>query len=275
MRAVVVGYGKFGSSVTDLLLQDGHDVVVIDRNQNVINEINDTRDVLAVCANAADYDVLKDIGMKSVDVCISCTAVDEINVLVCAYAKAMGAKQVITSIRNQKYESDGVRFLREHFGIDIIINPDHITAEAIYDILAEEEASDVIIVGGSRIAGYLSEMLVKQGVAVKILEKYEEKSIFLSNHLPDDVIVICADGANHENLVAEGIDNCDAFVALTNTDEENILTSLLASEHNVRTIVTKINKYAYTDIISGLNLPHVISPRNVTSEIAVKSINAQ
>ena len=84
-----------------------------------------------------------------------------------------------------------------------------------------KEIKDVIIAGGGTISYYLSTLLLSSGIHVKILEKDKDRCDFLSVALPD-ATVIYADATDHSILQEEGLANTDAFVALTNMDEENV-----------------------------------------------------
>lgn len=95
--------------------------------------------------------------------------------------------------------------------------------------LFEQKTKRVIIVGGGRIAFYLSRQLVEQGIEVKIIENNPKRCLELSRKLPD-VTIIESDGSDEEVLIEEGIENVDAFVALTGLDEENIVISLYGKQ---------------------------------------------
>ena len=98
--------------------------------------------------------------------------------------------------------------------------------------LDHKKAKNVIILGGSRIAHYLTNMLTLSGNSVKIIEKDPEKCKRLSEVL-DKAVIINGDGAQQELLMEEGLNSADAFVALTGMDEENILISIFADANHV------------------------------------------
>ena len=86
---------------------------------------------------------------------------------------------------------------------------------------------DVMILGGGRIGYYLAKMIAPMGVHVSLIEINEKKANRLSEALPD-VNVIYGDGTDQELLEQEGLTQMDAFVALCDRDEENLMTGLFA-----------------------------------------------
>ena len=120
----------------------------------------------------------------------------------------------------------------------------------------------VSILGGSRIAQYLAWVLTDVGTHVTIVEKDEAKCLTLAEKLPK-VTVIHGDGTNHDLLESEGIFHCDAFIAVTDRDEENLLMALTAKRYGVKKVVPKMSRMGYLDIVNLTGLDTVISPKAV------------
>lgn len=133
---------------------------------------------------------------------------------------------------------------------------------------------DTMIVGGGEIAYYLAKMLIATGIKVKIIEINPEKSEELAQLLPKATI-INADGTENGVLLEEGIEYAESFVAMTNIDEENILLSLFAKSKTKGKLITKINRIAYDEVISNLDLDTTIYPKNITAEYIVKFVRAK
>lgn len=122
---------------------------------------------------------------------------------------------------------------------------------------------NVMMLGGGRISYYLSKMIAPMGVHVSMLEINEKKAIMLSEMLPE-INVIHGDGTDQELLEQEGLTQMDAFVALCDRDEENLMTGLYAVRQGVPKVVVKNNRGAYADIISAMGLDSVVSPKAIT-----------
>lgn len=133
---------------------------------------------------------------------------------------------------------------------------------------------DTIIVGGGETGYYLASILLRSGIKVKIIEKDPQRSEELAEMLPKATI-INADGTENRVLLEEGIEFAESFVALTNIDEENILLSLFAKSKTKGKLVTKINRIAYDEVISNLDLDTTIYPKNITAEYIVKFVRAK
>ena len=132
---------------------------------------------------------------------------------------------------------------------------------------------DVLIVGGGDITHYLCQILEKDGIGITVIEKDEERADLLSDRF-SNVNVIHADAINQEVLMQENIDKTDAFVSLTNIDEENILLSLFAKSVSDGKIVTKINRIDFDTVIDHLDLDTIIYPKNLTSDFIVRYVRA-
>lgn len=133
---------------------------------------------------------------------------------------------------------------------------------------------DTLIVGGGETAFYLAKLLMHDGINVKIIEEKLSRCEELSELLPKATI-IHGDGTDNEILLEEGIEHCESFVSLTNSDEENILLSLFAMTKTKGKAITKINRIAYDSVISKLDLDAVINPKSITAEYIVRFVRAK
>ena len=138
---------------------------------------------------------------------------------------------------------------------------------------AHNKVRDVMLVGGSRIARYLARELLNMGMAVKLIELDEEVAQAISLEL-EDALVICGDGTDQSLLQAEGLDDTDAFVALTDRDEENLLMSLYAHQQGLRKVVAKVTRLHYTQLFRQLGVDSVINPKLLAADIIVRYVRA-
>ena len=101
MKIIVCGCGKIGSAIIEKLSEEGHDVIVIDKEQAVVTEIANIHDVMGVVGNCADCETLEDAGVAEAELFIAVTGSDEMNMLSCFLAKRMGAgaTSITSSIR--------------------------------------------------------------------------------------------------------------------------------------------------------------------------------
>lgn len=136
------------------------------------------------------------------------------------------------------------------------------------------KVKDTLIVGGGDTAYYLAKILLRDGINVKIVEEKLSRCEELSELLPKATI-IHGDGTDNEVLLEEGVEYCESFVSLTNSDEENILLSLFAMSKTKGKTITKIHRIAYDNVISNLNLDAVINPKNITAEYIVRFVRAK
>ena len=134
---------------------------------------------------------------------------------------------------------------------------------------------DTIIVGGGETGYYLANQLLSSGIHVKMIERNPRRADELAELLPKATI-INADGTENRVLLEEGIEFAESFVSLTNIDEENILLSLFAkSKMNGGKLITKINRIAYDEVITNLDLDTTVYPKNITAEYIVRFVRAK
>lgn len=122
----------------------------------------------------------------------------------------------------------------------------------------------VFLVGGGKISLYLAILLEKMQMQVKIVELSEARCRFLSELLPHSTI-ICGDGTDQELLDSENLSSCDAFVALTDRDEDNLIISLYAAQLGLSKVITKSNRQNYNRIAQAVGLDSIISPKQLAT----------
>ena len=139
--------------------------------------------------------------------------------------------------------------------------------------LIQKKAKSVMILGGSRTAYYLAEMLTNIGSSVKIID-HDEKTCELMCELLPKAVIINGDGAKQEVLLEEGLRTTDAFVSLTGMDEENILVSIFASSQNVPKVISKVNRDELIPMAERLGLESVISPEKLIADVLISYARA-
>lgn len=364
MRILIVGDGKVGHTLAEELLREGHDITIIDQNDEVIKKTEDKLDVICVHGNGANASTLMEAEVERADILIAATASDEINMLCCLIGKHLGAKFAIARIRDPEY-NESLTVLQQELGIDMTINPERATAQEIsrmlrypfanniepfakgrvelVEFLAKEgdiivgkplkeltarhsdlpkvlycaveregevvipggdftitpgdrvhvaadmvtitqffrqigrsakPVKDVMILGGGRISYYLAKMVERMGIHVSMFEINPEKAKTLSEALPH-ADIIEGDGTDQDLLEQENLAGMDAFIALSDRDEENLMTGLYAKTHGVQKVIVKTNRYAYKDVIANLGLENQVSPRIITCNALLRYVRAR
>lgn len=143
MRIVVVGAGKLGYSIAELLSNEQFDVVVVDHDEERLEAVKNTLDVLTVLANGASPITMNDPDIHGADILVAVTAVDEVNMVSCILAKKHGIKYTAARIRDMQFLSEARDYLKENFDIDLMLNPELITAHEINRILMTPAALNV------------------------------------------------------------------------------------------------------------------------------------
>ena len=353
MKVVVIGTGKVGRSIVEHTCQEGHEVIIIDKNSEIIEDIIDELDVIGIVGNGASYDILKQAGVDKSDLVVAATDSDETNILSCLIAQKIGAAATVARVRSYEYNNQ-LKIIRDGLGITMPINPESETANEITKILnfpeairvdsfangyvdlvelyipegnqligesllsvyqtyqikvlvcavvrgeeviiptgsftfqakdkiyitansrstlrsflnksslLESKIKSVMIIGGGKISVYLGKELIKNKFDVKILEENYERCRELSTLLPNATI-IHGDGTDQTVLIEEGLENTDAIVCLTGSDEENIIVSMFANQQKVKKIIAKVNKQSLVGIMESISLASAVSTKDITA----------
>jgi len=120
-----------------------------------------------------------------------------------------------------------------------------------------------MIAGGGNVGRRLADALEDGRYQVKIIEKSPEVANDLAETL-NKAIVLEGDAADESLLIEENISDVDIFCALTNDDEANILSAMLAKRLGARKVMSLVNRTVYVDLVEGANIDHAVSPQQIT-----------
>jgi len=352
MKIIIAGAGKVGYNLAENLSAQNHDVIIIDKNIEVVNKTSEHLDVICLKGNALSTQVMLDAGIKQADLLIATTLSDEINMLCSLTAKKLGVKHTVARIRNPEY-ADEICLLKSELELDMIINPEQSVAREIsrlikfpayvnietfskgriemleIKITREMHVSDiklkelsekifahvligavlrndnliipngdfifqeddmiyvigqpsrifylckrlgiylqkiknVMIIGGSRTAYYLAKYLSETDIKIKIIELKYNRCVELSSLL-EHTLIIHGDGLDENILNSENLNEVDALVALTDRDEENIISALLAKQYDLKKTIVKLNRVNYSRAIENLGIDNLVMPKVITA----------
>ncbi len=140
MKIVIIGAGSVGFQLAKTISRREHDVVLIDREQEQIDKVKEHLDCRFVVGNGVSPKVMSEVGMTDCDLVAAVTDRDEINIISCQTAHALGAKVKVARVRQEDYYQDH-RLLLD--GIDMAINPDHEAVHAIREVLFKTGATEI------------------------------------------------------------------------------------------------------------------------------------
>lgn len=361
MQIIIVGCGNVGSTLTEQLSKEGHNITVIDRDGERVEEVANQYDVLGLVGNGASFSVQNEAGVEQAHLLIAVTTSDEVNLLCCLIAKKAGNCSTIARVRNPIYNKE-ISYIKEELGLSMVINPELAAAmeisrllkfpsaikvdtfakgrvellkckveagsplcgQSLIDVSASlrgnilicvvergeevfipdgkfklrekdmislvasprhaneffkkigmttDRIRNVMIVGGGETSYYLTRMLLSTGMGVKIIERDKERCHELSELLPR-ALIIHGNGTEHNLLQEEGLRQMQAFVSWTGIDEENVMLSLFAKHVSKAKTVTKIQRIAYDEIISGMDLGSVLYPKYITADYIIQYVRA-
>lgn len=171
------------------------------------------------------------------------------------------------------YIPDGKFVLQDGDMVSIIAAPES-SAEFFHKVgVQTNQVKNALIVGGGTIAYYLAQQLSGMKIGVKLVEKSRERCDFLVEQL-EHALIIHGDGTDRKLLLEAGLQNAEAFVTLTNMDEENVFLALYAKENSHAKLVTKVNRIAFDELISRMDLGSLIYPKYITADYILQYVRA-
>ncbi|MBQ0018530.1 MAG: NAD-binding protein [Clostridiales bacterium] len=276
MKIAILGAGKFGVNVIEALLDGGHDITLVDLNTSRLDLISKQYDVLTYVGDIRTVDVLEQIEISSFDFLLSCTSSDDVNIIAASNAKALGCQKVAARMSEPDYTHQ-YDFICRHYGIDAIVNPNIILAEAIYNTLIEKcfekpGKHKVMIIGGGRSGFYLADKLSSRGDYVKLIEVNEDRCRYLCDHL-HNVMVLHGRGTDIALLEEEDFTTMDAFVTATGSDEEDLLMALTARDHGVKNVISKVKYSSYNELAEKLGIDALFNPMTLSATEILRIIS--
>ena len=171
--------------------------------------------------------------------------------------------RIVAIYRNDRaIAPTGETLVEEGDEIFFIAARDHIQRMMAEIRRAEEPVRRIVIAGGGHI-GFRLALQLENKYQVKLIERDPKRARACSERL-ENTIVLQGDAQDEEVLIEENIDSTDVFAALTNSEEANVLSAMLAGRLGARKVMALVNKPSYGDLMEHRSIDIVISPQTVT-----------
>lgn len=191
MRAVIIGAGKIGYNIAETLSQEGHDVFVIEKDEERQQVVEENLDVQALLGNGADSRLLESIEIEKADLLIAVTENDELNMLSCMLAGQYGVKKTVARVRKPEYNRNNKLSSNPALNVDLLINPERVAAAEIAKIISVPEAVDVNYYAKGKIT--LLELRIEKGnpvVNCALKEIHGQYHFLVAAILREDTLII-------------------------------------------------------------------------------------
>jgi trk system potassium uptake protein len=143
MRTVIIGAGEVGSNTARMLSEEGHDVVLIEQDETLVERASEHLDALVIHGNGASPKLLAEAGIEKADLLVAASSSDEANIIACLAAKARGVSRTVARIHNPDYYDPQEPFAAEMLGIDFVIHTEQMAAREIKEALLVPGAINV------------------------------------------------------------------------------------------------------------------------------------
>lgn len=236
MNIIVIGCGKVGTTLAELLSAENHDIVLVDDDPTRLSNVPESLDALRITGNGASISTLEEAGIRTADLLIAVTGSDELNLLCCLIAKKAGKCQTIARVRNPVYNQE-INFIKEKLGISMIINPELTAATEISRLLRFPSAIKIDTFAKGRVE--LLKFRIRPEFKLNDLPLYQIGTKTNSN------ILICAVERGNEITIPGG-----NFI-LKDNDVLSIVASPRDAARFFRNIGLKTNQVKNTLIVGG------------------------
>ena len=142
MYVVVMGGGRVGLNLASFLISDGHDVTLIENDENLCTNAAAELDALVICGNGTDTKTLEEANVSSADVFVAATGNDEANLLACILVREFNIPKIISRVSEP---SHGEAFRK--VGIDSVISPEITAASYVEKLIIRPKIADLVVMG--------------------------------------------------------------------------------------------------------------------------------
>ncbi len=259
MKIVIIGDGKIGSTVSALLQAEGHDIVIIDKNVDALDDTLNMQDIMCVEGNGALYDVQVEAGVRDADLLIACTMSDELNMLACLVAKKIGAKATIARVRDPEYYKQ-LRYIKDDLGLSMVINPEYSTAQEMARVLTFPAATKIELFARGRVElveFVLSDASPLDGLSLaELYKKYKIRILICAVQRDKDIFIPNGD------FILRSKDRI--HITAAHADVENFFKTIRNLRGKVRSII----------IVGGGKIAYYLADRLIKLSMNVKIIES-
>ena len=142
MYVVVMGGGRVGLNLASFLIADGHDVTLIENDENLCTNAAAELDALVICGNGTDTKTLEEANVSSADVFVAATGNDEANLLACILVREFNIPKIIARVREPSH-AEAFRKV----GIDSVISPEITAASYVEKLIIRPKIADLVVMG--------------------------------------------------------------------------------------------------------------------------------
>lgn len=257
LNIIIVGCGKVGTTLVEQLIKEGHDITIIDKNPQRIQELTNLHDIMGLTGNGASHSVQMEAGIEKAHLIIAVTGSDELNLLCCTVATQVGNCAAIARVRTPDYSKEA-EYLRNKLGLAMIINPELEAAKEAARILYLPTALEV-----NSFAHNQAE-LVKFKIPVGNI--MDGMTIAQLGQKVESKFLICAIERNKDVYIPSG------DFTMASGDIVSFTASSKETKAFFEAIGFKTNSVKDTMIIGGGNVAYYLAEQLLKRGIAVKII---
>ena len=259
MKIIIIGCGKVGLTLAEMLSAENHDIVLVDSSSSKLQSIPESLDGMRILGNGASINTLMEAGIEDADILIAVTGSDELNLLCCLIAKKAGQCHTIARVRNPIYNKE-LSFIKEKLGLSMIINPELAAAAEISRLLRFPSAIKIDTFAKGRVE----------------LLKFRIRPEFGLNDLPihqissktNSDILICGVERGNEIAIPDG-----NFV-LKDNDVLSIVASPARAAAFFRNIGLKTHQVKNTMIVGGGTIAYYAAHSLLDMQIDVRIVES-
>ena len=161
MRTVIIGAGEVGLNTARILSEEGHDVVLVEQDEALVERASEQLDALVIPGNGASPQLLDEAGVRRCDLLVAASNSDEVNIIACLVAKSQEVPRTVARLHNPDYYDPRRPFARDLLGVDFVIHTEQMAAEEIKNALLVPGAINVDTFAENRVQ--VAEVILDEG----------------------------------------------------------------------------------------------------------------
>lgn len=290
MKIIVIGYGRVGSRTVRALVQQGHQISLVDKDGTRLSQASQLEGVELFQGNGIDVDVQRDAGMGEADLLLAVTRDDNVNLMAAQVARThFHVPRAIARV----YEPSHAEATQEDPQLTIICptlsavemivdsvdkpaaiaqalgSPPPVRPRPRYD--TDDESRYILIAGGGKVGINLARALFESGHEVAIIENDAARAAALANRL--ECAVYIGDASTHDILEQAGVARARVFVAATGSDQDNLIACQVAKKvFGVPSTIARASNPKNEEVMTRLGVDSTVSSTAIIQQVIEREL---
>jgi len=197
MRIIIVGGGVVGFSLAEHLLNDGHNLTLIELDPKLCKQLSEKLDMQIINGSGSSPKILKEAGIKETDMVLAVTPNDEVNIVVCSIANLYNVPRRIARLRDREFSEESEHLNLEKLGITSVIHPEKALVDHIVQFMNTPHAVESANFENGKI-------LLRGYYVTEDMELANKTPMEIRQEMEDDIVLFAAIAREGKGMIPSG-----------------------------------------------------------------------